>query len=103
LLGNPTTVQENSLGVPTNSALLQNYPNPFNPSTTIPYTIHARCAVTLAVYDVLGREVAFLVREEQEAGRHEVRFDGSGVAGGVYIYRIRAGDFVQARKLLIIR
>ena len=59
--------------------------------------------VTLAVYDVLGREVSVLVNERQEAGVHEVRLDGSNLASGVYIYRLTAGSSVQSRKMILIR
>ena len=81
----------------------QNYPNPFNPTTTIRYGLPQSSPVTLVVYNTLGQRVATLVEGEQEAGYHEARFDGSGLASGVYLYRIRAGDFVRTRKLLLVR
>jgi hypothetical protein len=59
--------------------------------------------VTLTVYDILGRHVSVLVNDRRDAGVHEVKFDGSGLSSGVYFYRIIAGDFVQTRKLLLIR
>jgi hypothetical protein len=81
----------------------QNYPNPFNPSTTIRYDLPRSSMVRLSVYDILGREVSVLVNERRDAGVHEVKFDGLNYASGVYFYRLQAGDFVQTRKLLILR
>jgi hypothetical protein len=84
-------------------ALRQNYPNPFNPSTTIGYELPHASRVSLKIYNVLGQEVATLVNEEKPAGVHEVRFDGSGLSSGVYFYRLRAGDFVQSKKLVVLK
>jgi hypothetical protein len=81
----------------------QNYPNPFNPSTIITYDLPAAGHVTLSVYDVLGHEVQKLVNESQAAGRYKVEFTATGLASGVYLYRITAGSFVQTRKLLLLR
>ena len=90
--------------LPVHSYLLsQNYPNPFNPSTTIKYELPRASQVTLTVYDVLGRQVSALVNERMDAGVHEVRFDGASLASGVYFYRLQAGDFVQAKKLVILK
>jgi hypothetical protein len=83
--------------------LEQNYPNPFNPSTTIKYELPNSSHVTLTVYDVLGREVSVLVNERRDAGVYDVKFDGSNLASGVYFYRLQAGDFVQAKKFVILR
>jgi hypothetical protein len=83
-------------------ALGQNFPNPFNPSTTIHYALPHRYNVTLSVYNTLGQKVADLVSETQDAGYHEVRFEGSGLSSGVYFYRIQAGSFVATKKLLMI-
>lgn len=90
-------------GLPTRFVLEQNYPNPFNPFTTIRYGLPQKSSVRLTVYNLLGQEVATLVNEEKNAGYHEVTFDGSGLASGVYIYRLTAGSFVQSRKLLLLR
>jgi hypothetical protein len=84
-------------------ALYQNFPNPFNPLTTIRYGLPHKSAVRLTVFNTLGQQVATLVQGELEAGYHEVRFDASGMASGVYFYRIQAGDFIQTHKLLLIR
>ena len=94
--------KENGL-LPKDYGLEQNYPNPFNPTTTIRYALPQRSHVTLTVFNMLGQVVATLVHEEVEAGSHEVMFDGTGLASGVYFYRLRAGVFVQSRKLLLLK
>jgi photosystem II stability/assembly factor-like uncharacterized protein len=83
--------------------LLQNYPNPFNPTTTIRYALPNRSRVTLSVFNTLGQQVATLVNDTHDAGYHEVRFDGTGLASGVYFYRFRAGEYVATKRLLLIR
>jgi hypothetical protein len=82
--------------------LYQNYPNPFNPSTTIRYGLPNRSHVTLTVFNTLGQQVAILQNAEQDAGYHEVHFDGVGLSSGVYIYRMQAGDFVRTMKLVLL-
>ncbi len=96
--------------VPAKFELEQNYPNPFNPSTVIKYTVYGvtdqgsgPSIVKLAMYDLLGREVAVLVNERKAAGSYEVSFDGSGLSSGVYIYRLTAGTFVASRQMVLIR
>jgi hypothetical protein len=83
--------------------LLQNYPNPFNPSTTIKYELPKSAEVRLSVFDLLGREVSVLVNERKDAGVHEIKFDGSNLASGVYFYRLKAGDFTQSKRLLLLK
>ena len=92
-----------SSGVPQTLRLDQNYPNPFNPSTTIRYGLPSRSHVTLTVFNTLGQQVATLVQGEQEAGFQEVQFEASGLASGVYLYRLTAGSFVETRKLVLVR
>jgi Secretion system C-terminal sorting domain/Bacterial Ig domain len=89
--------------IPKEVLLAQNYPNPFNPSTNIKFDLPKSSEVRLNVLDMLGREVSVLVSGEIEAGYHEVRFDASGLSSGVYFYRLQVGDFVQTRKLLLLR
>jgi gluconolactonase len=84
-------------------SLIGNFPNPFNPSTTIRYRLPCNSEVQLTVYNSQGQEVAYLVKGYREAGYHDVRFDSSGLASGVYLYRLRAGNFVQTRQLLFLK
>ncbi|HUI29602.1 MAG TPA: glycosyl hydrolase family 28 protein [Candidatus Acidoferrales bacterium] len=98
-----TSVEPRDGGTPYEFELYQNYPNPFNPSTVIRYQLSAGGRATLKVYDLLGREVATLVNERQNAGTHFVTFDGSRLASGVYFYRLNAGNFVKTRKLLLVK
>jgi len=83
--------------------LSQNYPNPFNPTTQISYQLPEDSVVRLEIYDLLGRRVQILVNDNQQTGRHTVTFDASGLASGVYIYRLQAGEFTQSRKLYLIK
>jgi subtilisin-like proprotein convertase family protein len=99
-----TGVDESSERVlPDQPKLLQNYPNPFNPKTVVRYQLPVASRVRIAVYDLLGREVAVLANEMKDAGSHDVIFDGSGLASGVYFYRIQAGDFAETRRMLLVR
>jgi hypothetical protein len=100
-----TSIEPASAGntIPKEFSLGQNYPNPFNPLTIIRYGLPQRSYVFLSVFNALGQRVATLVQGEVEAGYHEVRFDGSGLASGVYFYRIQAGTYVETKKLLLIR
>lgn len=83
--------------------LENNYPNPFNPETVIRYQIPLDGRVIIKVYDILGREAATLVNEEQTRGSHKVTFNASRFASGVYIYRIMAGGFIMSKKMLLIK
>ncbi len=86
-----------------NYQLSQNYPNPFNPITTIKYQISELSFVTLKVYDVLGNEVATVVNEEKPTGSYQVKFDASNLSSGIYFYGMRAGDFVDTKKLILLK
>jgi hypothetical protein len=98
-----TSVGAFSTNLPAHFSLGQNFPNPFNPSTTIKFELAKSSMVTLSVFDILGRVVSVLVNERRNAGVHEVKFDGSNLASGVYFYRLQAGDFVQSKRLLILK
>ncbi|MCI0473886.1 MAG: T9SS type A sorting domain-containing protein [Ignavibacteria bacterium] len=84
-------------------SLLQNYPNPFNPVTKITFDIPGRSFVELKIFDVLGREVSKPVSEEKREGRYTIDFDGSSLSSGVYFYTLNAGDYVQTKKMLLIK
>jgi hypothetical protein len=98
-----TSVDVGTSTLPRRLQLLQNYPNPFNPSTTIGYNLPHKTTVQLTVSSTLGQQVAILQNAEQEAGYHEVKFDGRNLSSGVYFYRIEAGPFVETKKLLLVR
>ncbi|MEN8192153.1 MAG: T9SS type A sorting domain-containing protein, partial [Bacteroidota bacterium] len=122
----------NNSDLPVKFMLSQNYPNPFNPSTTIKYSISSSviaiptsrekqsqeiplvsqqvgnprndyAQTTLKVYDILGREVAILVNKQQQPGDYEVEFDAKKLTSGVYYYTLRSGDFVESRKMLLLK
>ena len=104
LHGTPMTSVESNLTLVSQSYRLeQNFPNPFNPSTTISYRLPTQCQVTLKVFDVLGREVATLVSQVEEPGYKSVNFDASGLSSGMYYYRLQAGNFVETKKLLLMK
>ncbi len=88
---------------PTEFSLSPNYPNPFNPSTNIQFTLAKAARVELKVYNILGQEVATLVNGNENAGVHSVTFNAANLASGVYLYKIVAGDFVSARKMLLLK
>jgi len=90
-------------GSPLTYKLYGNYPNPFNPTTTINYQLPTAGYLTIKVFDLLGREVVTLTKGVQPAGNHSVRFDGSGLAGGVYLYQFKAGNFTETRKCLLLK
>jgi len=98
-----TGVAESEGGVPTEFALQQNYPNPFNPSTAISYALPQRSHVRLTVFNTLGQQVATLVNGEMEAGNHNVTFDAAELASGVYLYLLQAGEFVETKKLILMK
>jgi len=81
----------------------QNYPNPFNPSTQIRYEVPRPSSVLLRVYDLLGQEVATLVNEAKQPGRYEVQWNAERFSSGVYFYRLQAGDYVETKKLLLLK
>ena len=109
-----TDVEENKPTSPTEFSLAQNYPNPFNPTTKIKYSIPSTGTsslstsggmkfIQLKVYDILGNEVATLVNEEKPAGEYEVEFNASKLPSGIYFYRLKAGNFIQTKKMILIK
>lgn len=106
IIGNPLLNKLTVIGSeisPLSFELSQNYPNPFNPSTKIRYAIAKSGLVTLKVYNSIGEEVAELVNSVQEAGRYEVVFNSSSLASGIYLYKITSGDFVETRKMILLK
>ncbi len=89
--------------IPKEFKLSQNFPNPFNPNTNISYDIPYDCFVTIRIYDVSGREIKSLVNEFIKAGSYITGFNGSGIASGVYFYKITAGSFVQTKRMVLIK
>jgi hypothetical protein len=88
---------------PIDFVLFQNYPNPFNPSTTINYSIPELSFVTLKIYDVLGNEIANLVNEEKSVGSYEVNVDATTLPSGIYFYQLKARNYVETKKMLLIK
>ena len=99
---------ENQNIIPIKFELSQNYPNPFNPSTTIKYSIpnvatgHAP-SVQLIIYDILGHEVATPVNKEQQPGNYEITFNASHLSSGIYFFKMKAGSFIQSRKMILLK
>ena len=89
--------------IPVGFNLSQNYPNPFNPSTIIKFGLPEAGFVTLKIYDMLGREVSSLVNEYKNSGSYDIRFNSSGLASGVYLYKLRVNDFVAVKKMILLR
>ncbi|MCH7955307.1 MAG: T9SS type A sorting domain-containing protein [Candidatus Marinimicrobia bacterium] len=100
---NPIGVEEEVSSTPLSYQLSQNYPNPFNPVTTISYVLPTTSKVLLVIYNLLGEEIARLVDGIQPEGVHQITWDASGVSSGIYFYRIHAGEFIQTRKMLLLR
>jgi len=94
---------EDQNSVPTDYKLYQNYPNPFNPVTNLKFAIPKNGFVSLKVYDLLGKEVLTLVNENKQPGNYSVSFDGSNLASGIYFYKLEAGDFVQTRRMMLLK
>ena len=102
-LGVITDVGPVQPGLPTEFGLSQNYPNPFNPSTTIRFELPMSGEVSLKVFDLLGREVATIVSGHKDAGTHIVRWEATSQPSGVYLYRLQASEFLETRKLVLLK
>jgi len=98
-----SNLEPNKNLIPSDFSLAQNYPNPFNPSTKISWQAPVGSWQTLKIYDVLGNEVATLVDEYKPAGSYEVEFDASPLTSGVYFYQLNAGEFIQTKKMILLK
>ncbi len=101
--GNLVGISGNNNSIPFKYALEQNYPNPFNPATVIKYQLPKTSNVKISVFDILGKEVAALVNGNVEAGYHQVEFNGSNFASGLYIYKIEADGFTDVKKMMLVK
>jgi hypothetical protein len=103
VLSNSTDVEQTDNLMPSNYKLDQNYPNPFNPSTKISYSLPQSGNVSLVIYDVLGNKIEELVKKEQAAGNYVAEWNASKVASGVYFYTLKAGNYIQSKKMLLVK
>ncbi len=99
----PFNDSTNSIVIPKYYMLFQNYPNPFNPATTIKYSIPNSNMVSIKVFDILGKEVTTLVKEQQNSGQHEVTFNAEKLSSGTYFYQLKCGEFTETKKLLLLK
>lgn len=100
----PTTVEEEIINeLPIEYNLLHNYPNPFNPTTKIRYSIPQLSNVAIKIFDVLGREIETLINEEKPAGTYEITWYPEGLPSGVYFYQLKAEDFIQTKKMILLK
>jgi hypothetical protein len=93
---------EKTSAIPKEFALLQNYPNPFNPSTIIGYSLPKNANVSLRIFNTLGQEVALLLNEQRSPGYYQVQWNAN-VPSGIYFYRLQAGEFVEMKKMILLR
>ena len=87
--------------VPKTYRLAQNYPNPFNPITTICFDLPKSSFVTLKIFNILGKEITTLVNEKRSAGEYKMEWNSKGLPSGIYLYRLKTGDFIETRKLVL--
>jgi hypothetical protein len=99
----PVRISGGDNQIPDLKCLYQNYPNPFNPTTTIEFDLPKTSEVTLKVFNILGEEVATLLSASLLSGSHSVEWDASNLASGVYLYRLQAGDFIDTRKMVLMK
>ncbi|MBK7497788.1 MAG: T9SS type A sorting domain-containing protein [Ignavibacteriales bacterium] len=102
-LWEPVSVKEDGQQVVNEFALSQNYPNPFNPTTQIKFSIKESGLVSLKIFDILGTEVATLVNNEYPVGNYTVDFNAVGLASGIYFYKIQSGNFVETKKMILMK
>jgi len=98
----PVTLVQDDF-TPNETCLVQNYPNPFNPATSISFALASESFVSLKVFDPLAREVSILLSEQLPAGTYSRRWSAAGLPSGVYFYRLQAGDFVETKRMLLLK
>lgn len=98
-----TDVKDEVRSLPTQFKLCQNYPNPFNPTTSIEFALPKTSFVSLIVYDMIGREIIKLINEEMSLGNYKVKFDGSNLASGVYLYRLSTAEYTSVKKIILLK
>jgi hypothetical protein len=107
IYGTLVSAEDENSSLPTEFSLNQNFPNPFNPTTNIQYAIGSRQFVSLKVYDILGNEITTLVNEEKPSGNYEVEFNPASwilnPASGIYFYQLRAGDYIETKKMILLK
>jgi hypothetical protein len=100
----PVGIEDDLLSqIPTKFEISQNYPNPFNPTTSIQFRIPENSFVSLKIYNVLGKEIATLLNEEKNTGTYEVNFNATNLSSGIYFYKLEAGNFVETRKMILMK
>ncbi len=110
---NPTFEEENTPGIsdvndtnyelPNDFVLNQNYPNPFNPSTTISFSIPAEGMVSLKIFNLIGQQVDEIVNENLSAGNYSFMWNAKDQANGIYFYKLQAGEFVETKKMILLK
>lgn len=98
-----TSVEDDDNLKPNAYSLQQNYPNPFNPTTMISFELPEVSQVELKIYNMLGQEVATLLNEEKQIGKHQIQFNASSLSSGIYLYKIKANDFVSVKKMMLVK
>jgi hypothetical protein len=103
LISEPNEIIDFAQKLPANYRLVQNFPNPFNPNTKITYQIPELSFVTLKIYDALGNEIIKLVNGEKPVGSYKIEFDATTLPSGIYFYRLQAGNFVENKKMILLK
>ena len=97
------TINQPDAPIPDNFSLSQNYPNPFNPNTNISFSVPLQSLVTLKIFDILGREVAQLVNENLNPGNYNILWNASKFSSGVYFYTLIGDNFIETKKMILVR
>jgi hypothetical protein len=101
--GSQTPVSDNMSRIPEEYGLFNNFPNPFNSSTTMRFSLPKPCFVRLKVFSLLGHEIKTLVSEHKQAGEYQINWTAKGLPSGIYLYRLKAGEYVETRKMILQR